>query len=221
MSKLLVADLAPVDDPHAAAPLLWYGAPLARARLAAILLHGRGKSPEDIMGVADRLNLRDVAYVAPAAAANSWYPKSFLAPIGENEPGLSSSVRALDRLVMELEEDGFPSERVAILGFSQGACVALEFAARQRRRYAGIAGLSGGLFGPIGTPLRYDGSLEHTPVFLGCSDIDRFIPLQRVHESAEVFRRIGAAVDERIYIGMGHTIDRDEIDAVHNLIEAA
>jgi phospholipase/carboxylesterase len=220
MSNLLVADLATVEDPHAAQRLLWYGAPLGRARVAAILLHGRGKAPEHIVEVADKLDLRDVAYVAPAAAASSWYPKSFLAPIDENEPDLTSAIRALDHLVGDLDSVGFPPERVVILGFSQGACVALEFAARQRTRFAAIVGLSGGLFGPPGITLHYDGALRQTPVFLGCSDIDRFIPLARVHESADVFRRIGACVDERIYIGMGHTINRDEIEAVRGLFRA-
>ena len=162
--------------------------------------------------------MNDIAYLAPQAAGSTWYPYSFLAPISDNEPDLSSALGMIDRLVGAVEQEQVPSERVAILGFSQGACLTLEYVARHPRRYAAIVGLSGGLIGPPGTPREYSGSLEGTPVFLGCSDIDPHIPLERVHESAEVFRRLGASVDERIYPHMGHTINRDEIDAVSALL---
>jgi predicted esterase len=127
-------------------------------------------------------------------------------------------MRVLSRLLAEIGRNGVPSERVVLMGFSQGACLSLEFAARHARRYAAVVGFSGGLIGPSGTPRAYGGSLDGTPVFLGCSDVDAHIPLERVEESAEVFKRLGAVVDARIYRGMGHTINRDEIEAVAALL---
>jgi phospholipase/carboxylesterase len=220
MSKLLVADPPFVDDPHAGQGIVQSGEPLATARLAVILVHGRGRTPEHILEIVGKLDAPSVAYLAPAAADNSWYPKSFLVPIVENEPRLSSSLRALEHLIDDIVRRGIPPHRIVLLGFSQGACVVLEFAARNPRRYAAVVGLSGAIFGSAGTDLRYNGSFEGTPVFLGCSDVDQYIPLAKVHESAEVFRELGAEVDERIYIGMGHTIARDEIDAIRQLLDA-
>jgi predicted esterase len=205
-------------DPHRDQPILRHGPEPSAARLTVILVHGRGGSAADILGLADEFRASDIAYLAPQAAGSTWYPYSFLAPIDENEPCLSSALSVIDRLLHAVELEHVPSERVAILGFSQGACLTLEFAARHPRRYAAIVGLSGGLIGPPGTPRNYSGSLEGTPVFLGCSDVDPHIPLERVHESAEVIRRLGSSVDERIYPRMGHTINRDEIDAVSALL---
>jgi predicted esterase len=205
-------------DVHEGQPVLHYGAPIGSARLAAICMHGRAASAEDILGVAPELAADDVAYLAPQAAGHTWYPYSFLSPIPQNEPALTSALAVLARLVADLAEQGKPSEQVVILGFSQGACLALEFAARHPRRYRAIIGLSGGLIGPPGTPRTYPGSMEDTPVFLGCSDIDPHIPLERVRESAEVFRRMSARVDERIYKRMGHTINADELAAVRDLV---
>jgi predicted esterase len=213
-------DSTSADDPHARQPLLWGGASLADARRAVILVHGRGGSPEDILGLAKELNVQDAAYLAPAAAGRTWYPLSFLAPIDQNEPAMSSALRMLARLVDMLTDQGVPADRIMILGFSQGACLGLEFAARHARRYAGVVGLSGGLIGPPGTPRDYAGTLAGTPVFLGCSDVDPHIPLARVHESADVFRRLGAVVDEKIYPRMGHTINRDEVNAVSALLRS-
>jgi predicted esterase len=207
-----------MTDPHAGQPVLHAGAPVAGARLAVICIHGRGASAEDILGLAAELGTTDVAYLAPQAAGGSWYPLSFLAPIAQNEPGLASALGVIDGMVRALNQQGIPAERVALLGFSQGACLSLEYVARHARRYAGIAGLSGGLIGPPGTPRAYAGTFEGTPVFLGCSDIDPHIPLERVRESADVFRRMGATVDERIYPRMGHTVNRDELDAVRTLV---
>jgi predicted esterase len=183
-----------------------------------ILLHGRGASAEDILSVADELALIDVAYIAPQAAGNTWYPYSFLAPMSQNEPGLSSALRRIETLVAELDASGVTADRVALLGFSQGACLTLEFAARHARRYAGVVGFSGGLIGPPGTPRQYEGAMAGTPVFLGCSDVDPHIPVGRVHESAAVFRQLGAVVDDRIYPRMGHTINRDELAAVQAML---
>lgn len=205
--------------PHQGQPVLHYGAPLESARRAAIFIHGRGASAEDILGIAPELGTNDVAYLAPQAAGNTWYPFSFLFPIAQNEPRLTSALGVIGGLVATLASDGFPTERVVILGFSQGACLGLEFAARNAARYAALIALSGGLIGPPGTPRSYAGSLGGTPVFVGCSDVDPHIPLERVHESAEVFRRMGARVDERIYKRMGHTINADELVAVSELMQ--
>ena len=181
-------------------------------------MHGRGASAEDILSLTYDLRTKDVAYLAPQAAGRTWYPSSFLSPIPQNEPGISSGLRVLSDLVDRAARAGVPNERIVLLGFSQGACLSLEFAARHATRYAAVVGLSGGLIGPPGTPRTYGGSLDGTPVFLGCSDIDPHIPLERVHETADVFRRLGATVDERIYPRMGHTVNRDELDAVDALL---
>jgi predicted esterase len=206
------------SDPHADASVLHAGAPVAGARLVVILLHGRGASAEDILGLSREVRAADVAFLAPQAAGHTWYPQTFLAPIQENEPSLTSALRLIAASIDDLANHGVPAERVALMGFSQGACLSLEFVARHARRYAAVAALSGGLIGPPGTPRDYSGSLDGTPVFIGCSDVDAHIPLERVHESTTVLRRLGAAVDERIYPGMGHTITRDELDAVNALL---
>lgn len=205
-------------DPHAGQPVLRHGVAVEAARLAVILVHGRGGSAEDMLGLADELRTRDVAYLAPQAAGHTWYPYSFLAPLAQNEPGLSSALRVLGTLVDAVAAEGLSADRVALLGFSQGACLSLEFAARNARRYTGVIGLSGGVIGPPGTPRTYTGSLAGTPAFLGCSDIDPHIPVERVRETADVYRSLGASVDERIYPGMGHTINRNELDAIRALL---
>ncbi len=205
------------DDPHAGQPVLATGAPLAGAKAAMVMIHGRGASAEGILSLASELDVADVAFLAPQAAGGTWYPYGFMSPIERNEPGISSAMRAIERVLAQVAAAGVPPERTLLLGFSQGACLATEFAARHARRYGGVAGLSGGLIGPEGTPRDYPGSLDGTPVFLGCSDIDAHVPVERVHESADVLRRLGAAVDERIYKGMGHTVNADEIKAARAL----
>lgn len=206
------------SDPHAKGPVLRRGPGAAQARVAVILLHGRGDSAAGILGLAGEFELPDVAWIAPQAAGHTWYPFSFLAPMEQNQPGLDSGLALIGRLVALLSAEGVPPERVALMGFSQGACLAQEFAARHARRYHSIVGLSGGLIGPPGTTRGYAGSFDGTPVFLGCSDVDPHIPVERVEESAAVFARMGAAVDTRIYPGMGHTVVADEIDAVASLL---
>ena len=206
------------EHPHGGGVVLTHGPAPASAQRALILVHGRGGSAEDILSLAYEVPLEGVACLAPQAANHTWYPYSFLSPIPQNEPGISSGLRVLAELLDRLAAEGLPPDRVALLGFSQGACLCLEFAARHARRYAAVIGLSGGLIGPPGTPRDYAGSLDGTPVFLGCSDVDAHIPVERVHESAEVFRRLGGMVDERIYPGMGHTVSRDELDAVQALL---
>ena len=199
-------------------PVLQFGADLESARLAVVMIHGRGASAEDMINLAREIRTADVAFIAPQAPGNTWYPLSFLAPIEQNEPALSRALSTVDGSVRSLGEHGFDSKRVGLLGFSQGACLSLEYAAQHARRYAAIIGLSGGLIGPPGTPRDYTGSFDGTPVFLGCSDVDSHIPLERVHETADVFRRMGANVDERIYKGMGHTVNVDELKAVQALL---
>lgn len=208
----------PAVDPHAGQHVLRHGLLPSEARLTVILLHGRGDSAEGILGLARSLEPLDVAYLAPQAAGYTWYPYSFLAPLDQNEPHLSSALRVIGGLVRGLGREGVPPERIVIMGFSQGACLSLESAARHARKYAGIVALSGALIGPPGTPRDYHGSFDGMPVLLGCSDIDAHIPLERVEESADVFSRLGASVDTRIYPGMGHTINADELAAVNTLL---
>jgi predicted esterase len=194
------------------------GTPLRSARAALILTHGRGATADSILPLAEALEASDFALFAPQAEGNTWYPYSFLSEIERNEPGISSGIRVLADLVESIENGGIPAERIALLGFSQGACLTLEFTARHARRFGAVIGFSGGLIGPDGTPRDYAGSLGGTPVFLGCSDVDGHIPLARVRHTAEVLQRLGAAVDERIYPGMDHTINADEIRAAHDLL---
>jgi phospholipase/carboxylesterase len=195
------------------------GAPLGAARAAMILVHGRGASAEGMLGLADAFGADDIAYVAPRARSGSWYPYSFMAPIAQNEPHLSSALKTISDVVEDLERQGMPAEKIVIAGFSQGACLALEFAARNARRFGGVVALSGGLIGPEGMPRDYAGSLADTPVFLGCSDVDFHIPLTRVNESTEVLSKLGGKVTEIIYPGMGHTIVKDEVEHVKTILK--
>jgi predicted esterase len=183
-----------------------------------VMLHGRGATAESILTLVPALGVDDFAYLAPQAGGNSWWPHSFLAPIPSNEPGITSAMLAVEAVLALISASGISPDRTVLLGFSQGACLAAEFAARHARRYGGVAGLSGGLIGPDGTPRNYDGSLEGTPVFLGCSDIDTHIPADRVRLSATVLERLGAAVTMRLYPGMGHTINDDELSAVRTIM---
>jgi predicted esterase len=204
--------------PHAGQPVLAAGAPLDRARAALILVHGRGAGPENILELAPALEAADVAYLAPAAAGHTWYPFSFMSDTARNEPGLSSGLHVLGQLVARIEGHGIPKTRQLLLGFSQGACLAGEFAVRTPGAYGGIIMLSGGLIGPPGTTWRPQESFAGTPVFLGCSDVDPHIPLVRVDESAQVFQRAGAQVTRRVYPGLGHLVNEDELAFVRTLI---
>jgi predicted esterase len=207
-------------DPHRDQPILVSGAPAAAAAGALILVHGRGGSAADMQQLAGALERPHVACFAPAAAGGTWYPFSFLEPLKRNEPHLSSALRLLGTALGKVEAAGIPAERVVLLGFSQGACLALEFAARHARRYGGIVGLSGGLIGPEDTPRDYAGSFAGTPAFLGCSDVDPHVPKRRVDQTAAVLERLGAVVTKRIYPGMGHTINSDELEAVQAIVDA-
>jgi predicted esterase len=173
------------------------------------------------MALAREVAPLNVTILAPQAAGNTWYPYRFLEPMERNEPYLSSALRIVADLIAQLGERGIPSERIALLGFSQGACLALEAAARNARRYAGVIGFSGGLIGPPGTSFDFAGSLDGTPVFIGSSDVDPHIPRERVEESAAALQRLGATVDVRLYPGMGHTVNRDELEAARSILDEA
>ncbi|MDZ7704214.1 MAG: dienelactone hydrolase family protein [Trueperaceae bacterium] len=195
------------------------GADLQDATVAVVMIHGRGDSGRGILGLSQYLpSLDSLAYVAPQATRNTWYPYSFLQPMENNEPWLSSALETVGAVVKQVKDAGVPSEKTVLLGFSQGACLASEYAARHAKRYGGIVALSGGLIGPDGTPRHYDGDLAGTPALFGCSDIDPHIPAERVHESAEVYTRLGADVDKRIYPNFGHSVNDDELDYVRTLL---
>ena len=196
---------------HQDQPVLTFGEPLAGARAAMIMLHGRGATARDILSLASSFDAPGVAFLAPQAANNTWYPHPFTAPLDRNEPWLSSALARVDQLVQHAADAGIPAAQTHLLGFSQGACLTLEYAARHARRYGGIFGLSGGLIGPAGTPRDYGGGMDGSPVFLGCSDVDSHVPKWRVEESAAVLRAMGADVDLQLYPGMGHLVSDDEI----------
>ncbi len=203
---------------HQGQPVFFAGIPLEQAEAAMIMVHGCGATAESILGLSGELARAGFAYLAPQAAGNTWYPNPFLAPIASNEPWLSSALAAVAGVLGQVVGAGIPPERTMLLGFSQGACLVLEFAARNARRYGGVIGLSGGLIGPDGTPRDYTGSLAGTPVFLGCSDVDPHIPAERVHHTGEVLRRLGGVVTARLYPHMGHTINQDEIELVQEMM---
>jgi predicted esterase len=195
------------------------GLPLGEGRAVMIMVHGRGAGPEDMLGLAEALGHPAFTFLAPAAAGHTWYPYSFLAPIGQNEPGISSGLAVVHQLVDEAVTAGVPAERVMLLGFSQGACLSATAAWRRPERYGGVIVYSGGLIGPPGTTWDTDANLAGTPVFFGCSDRDPHVPEERVRESAAVFEAAGAAVTTRIYPGMGHAVNQDEVDFTRELME--
>jgi predicted esterase len=207
-----------MNQSHQGQSVLAAGAPLPQARAAMVMLHGRGATAESILSLANEFKVDDFAFLAPQAANGTWYPYPFLAPIERNEPWLSSALHLISDLIEHLSGSGLSSQRLILLGFSQGACLGLEYAARHARRYGGIVGLSGGLIGPMVSPSAYSGSLEGTPVFLGCSDIDPHIPLARVHDTVAVLRQIGGAVTEQIYPGLDHTINQAEITQITEML---
>ena len=209
------------DGPHQSQPVMGVGQSLDDTSFAMILIHGRGASARDILTLSLEFTQDNIAYLAPEANGYQWYPLSFLAPIEQNEPYLSSALVLIDDIVAKIVENGISHDHIFLCGFSQGACLTLEYAARNARRYAGVLAFSGGVIGPDGTSRDYDGSLDGTPVFLGCSDIDPHIPLARVNETAEVLEKLGARIDKRIYTGMGHTINQDELEVARQLITQA
>jgi predicted esterase len=209
-----------ISGPHQGQPVFASGAPLETARAAMVMIHGRGGTAESILALVDVIDTPGFAYLAPQASDNTWYPNSFLAPIPTNEPGISSGLQLIDEIIGSIESAGLETNRIMVLGFSQGACLSLEYAARHARRFGGVCGLSGGLIGPDDTPRDYAGTFAGTPVFLGCSDIDPHIPEKRVKETAAVLKRMKAEVTMRIYPGMGHLVNDDEIAEVKRMMTA-
>ncbi|MDS0476055.1 dienelactone hydrolase family protein [Natrinema sp. 1APR25-10V2] len=208
---------ADVDGPHQGQQLVTGGTDLEDAEAALVLTHGRGATARGMIQLADEVHREGVAFLAPQAARRTWYPNSFLAPVERNEPGRSSGLQAIGDAIERANVAGIPTERVMLVGFSQGGCLASEYLARNPRRYGGLAALSGGL---IGEELddEYPGDLEATPVFLGCSDVDPHIPEERVHDTADVFESMNADVTERLYEGMGHGVNEDELEFVSGMV---
>jgi phospholipase/carboxylesterase len=200
-----------VQDPHKNQTVVQRGSPLEKARGGVILIHGRGASAADILGLADELQLPELAYLAPDAAGHAWYPNSFLAPLQQNEPWLTSALNLLKTIVNQVVDAGVPRNKIALMGFSQGACLSTEFVARNPDRYAALVAFTGGLIGPEGTVFNYSGNLAGTPCFFGSSDPDAHVPWNRVEESASVLSKLGGIVALRRYPGMPHTINDDEI----------
>lgn len=198
--------------------IVFAGTSLSKAQAAMVMVHGRGATAESILELARALPDEGFAFLAPQAESFAWYPNSFLAPIESNEPGISNGLNVIRDVAKEIEDAGIPSNKIIILGFSQGACLALEFTARNAKRWGGVAGLSGGLIGPDGTQRNYAGSLDGTPVFLGCSDVDFHIPAKRVEETARILTNLGGKVTMRLYPGMGHTVNDDEIEFVSSMM---
>ena len=215
------------SGPHAGQPVLAWGTPLGQAPLVVIMIHGRGAGPENILELAPALDHPNATYLAPRAANNTWYPYSFMTEIAKNEPFLSSALSVLGSMVSEIESAGIRRDRIVMLGFSQGACLTTEFAIRNASRFGGFVAFSGGAIGPPGTtwgPVSTGGTeattpFDGTPIFFGCSDIDAHIPEARVLESAEVCTRMGAAVTTRIYPGMGHLVNDDEIAHAQEILK--
>lgn len=206
-------------DPHGDQPVLATGQPIEGARAAMILVHGRGAGARDILGLTGELEGHGFAFLAPQAAGSTWYPYRFLEPIERNQPWLDSALRRLSDLCEQVRRQGVPSQRTLLLGFSQGACLTAEFLARNPRRYGGVAVLTGGLIGPPGTPRDYAGSLEGTPIVLGAGDPDPHVPWQRVEETADVFRDLGAEVTTRRHPGWPHAVHPDELAAVQAMMD--
>ena len=206
------------DGPHQGQQLVTAGTPVEEAEAAIVLVHGRGATARSIVQMGQEVNREGVALLAPQAARSTWYPNSFLAPVEQNEPGRSSGLQAVDDAIETAVDAGIDRGNVLLLGFSQGACLASEYVARNPRRYGGVAALSGGLIGEVVDPENYEGDIKSTPVFVGCSDVDPHIPIERVHATTEAFERLNGDVDERIYEGMGHGVNGDELDAVADLV---
>jgi len=196
------------------------GEPLDRARAAMLMVHGRGARAEDILSLADEFDQPGFTYLAPQAAGNTWYPNRFLVPVQENEPWLSSALALVGDALAQIIHAGIAGERIMLLGFSQGAGLALEFAARNAKRYGGLVGLSGALIGPDDMPREYKGSLAGMPVFLGCSSVDFHVPKERVDQTAEVLRKLDGQVTERLYPNLDHSVNQDEIDFVRGMMQS-
>jgi predicted esterase len=203
---------------HATQPVLQVGKSVKETSRVVVLLHGRGSSADAMRPLAEAIDDGDISFLIPQAARNSWYPYSAFGPIDLNEPDLSMALARIDMLIDHLHEIGIPNERIVLGGFSQGACLAAEYVARNAARYGGLFVWSGALIGPKGSPRDYPGSLADMPVFIGSSDEDPWVSHDLVADTARVLERMGGNVDFRTYPGMGHTVVQDEIDAVRGLL---
>jgi len=205
--------------PHLGANILYSGAVIEKAKYALILIHGRGATADSIQSLSHDLDLRDTIVIAPQADQYTWYPHRFIEKREKNEPGISSGLNLIKEIILSLNYNGILSENIFLLGFSQGACLALDFSARFPNKYGGIFALSGGLIGNKLDKNEYSGSLEETPIFLGCSNMDFHIPENRVHESAEILKDMDANVTKKIYKNLGHTINLDELEIINKIIK--
>ncbi len=185
---------------------------------ALIMIHGRGGSAQDIMGLAEYLKVNDYLLLGPEAEQNTWYPHSFIAPIISNQPNLDIALELIGEAVQIANEKGIENENIYFLGFSQGACLTLEYTSRNAKKYGGIVAFTGGLIGEKLHPDHYTGNFDGTKVFIGTSDPDFHVPVDRVQESSKLMRELGAQVEEKIYPNMGHTISQDEIKTVNDTI---
>lgn len=208
-----------INGQHRGQPVLYKGKKIETADAAMIMIHGRGATAESILTLAQEFNVDGLAYLAPQASGNTWYPYSFLNPIEMNEPGITSGLSLIDTIINDLLTKGFSMDKIFLLGFSQGACLSLEYAARNPANFGGVFGLSGGLIGPPGAPKNYKGSFNGSEIFLGCSDFDPHIPIERVDETESVFLEMNANVTKKIYNGMAHTINQDEINFIKSLLK--
>ena len=186
-----------------------------------IMVHGRGGSAEDILSLASYLNVKDFSLLAPQATGNTWYPYSFLAPPVQNEPWLSSALGLLKELVNDLHKKEIPAANIYFLGFSQGACLTLEYITRNADKYGGAVAFTGGLIGDKIYPKNYKGDFDGTPIFIGSSNPDPHVPVERVSATAKILKEMKAAVTEKIYNNMGHTISQDEIDQANKIVFSA
>ena len=218
MSLFRIDTENPLEGPHQNQPVAEHGAQLSRARAAMIMIHGRGATAHSMFPLAEEFAQPDFYYVAPQASNHTWYPYSFLAPREKNQPGIRSGLQVIHDLIQKVEDSGIAARKIVLLGFSQGGCLATEYAARHPSRLGGVVAFSGGLIGDEVDPASYEGSLEETPVFLGCSDVDPHIPKERVDLTEEVFDRLNGDVTKRIYKGMAHTVNDDEIQFVRGMM---
>ncbi|AZZ90132.1 phospholipase [Hahella sp. KA22] len=205
-------------NPHMKTPVTFLGDMSGEAEVAVVLLHGRRQTEEDTFRVGERIGLDNVLYALPSAQERTWYPHGFMAALEDNQPWLNYGLETLAATVAALEERGFSRHKIVFMGFSQGACLAAEFVYRNPDRWGGLVAFTGGLFGPKGMIWEGAGSFDEMPVFLGTSDVDSWVPLERVRDSAEVFINMGASVDMRVYPGMEHKVNRDELEAARAML---
>ncbi len=221
MSLFTITKSTNFNGPHQTTNVAKAGVSASEADAAMIMIHGRGATAPSILEFANEFNTdKKLTLRAPQASGNTWYPYSFMENTEKNEPGLSSGLQEIFTIVQELKSEGIARDKIYLLGFSQGACLASEFVARHPAKYAGLFALSGGLIGDAVNADNYTGDLEGTPIFMGCSDVDPHIPKERVNESEEIFQKLGAKVTKKLYPGMGHFVNEDEIKHINSVLNS-